>query len=85
VETTGGGGWGDPLDREVAAVELDLKQGKVSPEAAERDYGVVPGDPGATTALRARLKDGREVPAMFDRGPGYAQLAGGQAEAAVDR
>jgi N-methylhydantoinase B len=85
VETTGGGGWGDPLDREVAAVELDLKQGKVSPEAAERDYGVVPGDPGATTALRARLKDGREVPAMFDRGPGYAQLARGQAEAAVDR
>ncbi len=85
VETTGGGGWGDPLERDVAAVELDVRQGKVSTEAAERDYGVVPGDPSATAALRSRRKDERGEPAMFDRGPGYVELSGGQHEAAVDR
>jgi N-methylhydantoinase B len=41
IRTTGGGGWGDPLDRDPDAVLLDVVQGKVSREAAERDYGVV--------------------------------------------
>jgi N-methylhydantoinase B len=41
IETTGGGGWGDPLAREPSRVALDVRQGKVSPEAATRDYGVV--------------------------------------------
>jgi N-methylhydantoinase B len=41
IETTGGGGWGDPLAREPWRVALDVRQGKVSPEAATRDYGVV--------------------------------------------
>ena len=41
VETTGGGGWGDPLDREPELVLLDVMQGKISPEAARNDYGVV--------------------------------------------
>jgi N-methylhydantoinase B len=40
-ETCGGGGWGDPLAREPWRVALDVRQGKVSPEAATRDYGVV--------------------------------------------
>ena len=31
VETTGGGGWGDPLEREPELVLLDVMQGKVSP------------------------------------------------------
>jgi N-methylhydantoinase B len=37
----GGGGWGDPLERDLAAIEWDLRQGYVSREAAARDYGVV--------------------------------------------
>ena len=41
IRTTGGGGWGDPVDRDPAAVLRDVVQGKVSREAAERDYGVV--------------------------------------------
>lgn len=36
----GGGGFGDPLQREVEAVERDVRRGYVSIEAAERDYGV---------------------------------------------
>jgi N-methylhydantoinase B len=41
IRTTGGGGWGDPLDREVDAVVRDVRWAKVSPAAAEADYGVV--------------------------------------------
>jgi N-methylhydantoinase B len=85
IETTGGGGWGDPLERAVEAVELDVRQGKVSAEAAERDYGVLVGDAAATAELRERLRAERPPPGMFDRGPGYAQLSGGRTEADVDR
>ncbi len=41
IRTTGGGGWGDPLDRPVADVLRDVQWGKVSIEAARSDYGVV--------------------------------------------
>jgi N-methylhydantoinase B len=37
----GGGGWGDPLDREPAKVLDDVLDELVSPAAAEREYGVV--------------------------------------------
>ena len=37
----GGGGWGDPLERDPARVLDDVLNEKVSPQAAEQDYGVV--------------------------------------------
>ena len=37
----GGGGWGDPLDRDPQAVLDDVLDEFVSVEGAERDYGVV--------------------------------------------
>jgi N-methylhydantoinase B len=37
----GGGGWGDPLDRDPQAVLDDVLDEYVSIEGAERDYGVV--------------------------------------------
>jgi len=37
----GGGGYGDPLERDAALVERDLNHGYVDREVAERDYGVV--------------------------------------------
>jgi N-methylhydantoinase B len=40
LETPGGGGWSDPLARDRAAVERDVRLGYVSRAAAERDYGV---------------------------------------------
>jgi N-methylhydantoinase B len=85
VETTGGGGWGDPLEREVSRVVLDVVQGKVSARAAREEYGVVltsspDGETGhdapATAALRRRLGEARGRPPFFDRGPGYRRLAG---------
>ena len=39
--TGGGGGWGDPLRRDPAAVAADVRNGFVSAEAARRDYSVV--------------------------------------------
>ncbi len=37
----GGGGFGDPLERALEAVELDLNLGYISRATAERDYGAV--------------------------------------------
>jgi N-methylhydantoinase B len=41
LETPGGGGLGDPFERDPAKVLGDVAQGYVSPQRAERDYGVV--------------------------------------------
>jgi N-methylhydantoinase B len=41
VRTTGGGGWGDPIAREVGDVVRDVRWGKVSVRGARDDYGVV--------------------------------------------
>ena len=39
--TNGGGGWGDPLERDPERVKQDVRDEYVSPEGARRDYGVV--------------------------------------------
>ncbi|GAA2163364.1 N-methylhydantoinase B [Humibacillus xanthopallidus] len=93
IRTTGGGGWGDPLDRPLDDVERDLRWGKVSFEGARRDYGVVSTgsiddpvvDADASERLRAQLRSERsgDQP-FFDRGPGYAALAEGRTTAEVD-
>jgi N-methylhydantoinase B len=93
IRTTGGGGWGDPLDRDPAAVVRDVLWGKVSRTAAAQDYGVVvigsqdapEVDVTATEQLRAQLQAERPtVRPFFDRGPGYATLAAGATSAEVD-
>jgi len=38
--TAGGGGHGDPKDRDPEAVREDVREGYVSPEAAENVYGI---------------------------------------------
>jgi N-methylhydantoinase B len=95
IRTTGGGGWGDPLDRDPAAVAADVRDGKVSAAAAYDDYGVVLAgeaepvpDGEATAARRAAMRTEREAAGptpFFDRGPGYPRLAGGAETAPVDR
>jgi N-methylhydantoinase B len=83
--TTGGGGWGDPLEREPERVLQDVVDGKVSEQAARSDYGValehsgddVTIDVAATRSLRDNMRAARTDPlAMIDRGPGYAALRG---------
>jgi N-methylhydantoinase B len=41
MDSSGGGGFGDPLARDPAAVAADLAEGYVTPTAAEAVYGVV--------------------------------------------
>jgi N-methylhydantoinase B len=93
IRTTGGGGWGDPLDRPVDDVLRDLRWGKVSMAGARADYGVVvTGDADdpvldgqGSAALRAELRSARTGNApFFDRGPGYARLTSGARAADVD-
>ncbi|WP_131103699.1 hydantoinase B/oxoprolinase family protein [Ornithinimicrobium sufpigmenti] len=92
IRTTGGGGWGDPLDRPVEEVERDLRWGKVSFDGAREDYGVVASgtkdepaiDTAATEELRASIRAERGEQPFFDRGPGYARLSGGATSADVD-
>jgi N-methylhydantoinase B len=39
IHTPGGGGFGLPSERSIAAIAADLKDGIISADAAERDYG----------------------------------------------
>jgi N-methylhydantoinase B len=41
LDTPGGGGYGDPAARPAERVLADIREGYVSAEAAERDYGVM--------------------------------------------
>jgi N-methylhydantoinase B len=64
LDAPGGGGHGDPLAREPQQVLDDLREGNVSREAAERDYGVVVApdgrdwtiDAAATAARRKQMQ-----------------------------
>jgi N-methylhydantoinase B len=74
VWTTGGGGYGDPLERDPAAVLDDVLDAKVGVEAAAERYGVVVRDSKldqpATAALRERLLAERgPIAWTIDRGP----------------
>jgi N-methylhydantoinase B len=70
-EVAGGGGWGDPLERDPALVVHDVLNEFVSPRAAREDYGVVlAGEPpavdeAATAVLRQEMRarrNGQPVP-----------------------
>jgi N-methylhydantoinase B len=41
VRTGGGGGWGEPLERDAARVRADVIEEMVSRRVAEEQYGVV--------------------------------------------
>jgi N-methylhydantoinase B len=59
IRSGGGGGYGSPLERPIAAVQEDVRQGYVSVKAAQEFYGVVIDpdtlevDQAATQRLRA--------------------------------
>jgi N-methylhydantoinase B len=71
-EVAGAGGYGDPLERDPAAVARDVRNEVVSRDAARADYGVVIDDEGrieaqATERLRAERRRQRgwtSVPAV---------------------
>jgi N-methylhydantoinase B len=79
VITSGGGGWGNPLQRPAARVLDDVLDGFVSVDQAAGDYGVILNaeeiavDDGATRALREKLAGPR---GMFHRGEFFGGPAG---------
>ena len=79
-EVAGAGSWGDPLERDPAAVLTDVRNDFVSRRGAREDYGVVLAgtplavDPEATAALRQQLRAAREwgeIP-VYNRDPALA-------------
>src|SRR5690606_36636062 len=77
--TWGGGGWGDPLDRDPDLVALEVRRRLVTPEGA-RAYGVVVTEEGivyrsATEQLRAEMRAERrgDLP-VFNFGPDIETL-----------
>lgn len=82
--STGGGGYGNPLERDPEEVRIDVRDGLVSLESAEADYGVGL-DPAtlevnyeATEKLRKELAQGQKnepiVPTTADYATYYKQL-----------
>ena len=76
--TWGGGGWGDPYERDPELVAKEADRGLVTREGGRR-YGVVLDDDlgvdvVATEKLRARLREQRGEPAVFDFGPPIEEL-----------
>jgi len=66
LKTGGGGGYGDPLKRDVARVLSDVMNGYITVEQAKQDYGVVIDrgmevDYNATKYLRERLEAQRSA------------------------
>jgi N-methylhydantoinase B len=76
--TPGGGGWGDPLEREIELVRMDVIRRLVTIGRAEKDYGVVMDpdthevDVSATAKLRKEIAEERGPTKLIDRGP-YAE------------
>lgn len=78
--TWGGGGWGDPLERDAELVATEVAQGLVSEDGAGR-YGVVLLDNGsvdttATESLRDEIRSTRKPLEIFDFGPDIETLRG---------
>ena len=65
MRSSGGGGFGDPLERDPRLVQGDIAEGRVSPGSARRIYGVVTGpdglNVGTTAALRAGMRRDRTL------------------------
>jgi len=75
--TWGGGGWGDPLERDPQLVLADVKRVLATAEGA-RDYGVVikdgAVDAAATEKLRAEMHAARGEVGVFNTGPSIDEL-----------
>jgi N-methylhydantoinase B len=78
-DTWGGGGWGDPYQRDPAAVVFDVDAGLVTAAGARANYGVVLRKDGsldekATTALRSKLAKKRGKTQVFNFGGTIPEL-----------
>ena len=79
IQSTGGGGYGDPLERDPQAVLQDVLSDLLSPRTAAAEYGVlvVDGaiDVSATRELRLRMREKRGAISSTDIDFGPSRLA----------
>ena len=61
VRTGGGGGWGDPMQRDPELVRADVMEELVSREAAREQYGVVLRDDFSIDEDATKKQRGRRV------------------------
>jgi N-methylhydantoinase B len=72
--TAGGGGWGDPLERDPMRTRNDVARRLMTERKAREDYGVVLTGPKldvdhrATDELRDSMRRNRKAPKLFDFG-----------------
>jgi N-methylhydantoinase B len=78
ITSGGGGGFGNPAERDTAAVLRDLREGKISVAAARSQYGVVVTDAGvdeaATSAARAAMSATEGFYTLCDNRTAYEQV-----------
>ena len=80
IMTPGGGGWGDPLDREPERVLQDVRLGQVSLDSARHDYGILIDRnsmkvlEGKTVQERKKLRLSRAPLRIIDRGERFRDL-----------
>ena len=88
VTWQGGGGWGDPLERDAGAVGRDVAAAWISPEAARKIYGVIVKeggvDIGASGRERRKIREIRvgefaTDPSKFSKG----EIAGAISESLI--
>ncbi|NYZ12261.1 hydantoin utilization protein B [Azospirillum sp. RWY-5-1] len=86
IRSAGGGGRGDPLEREPWRVARDVERGYVSAEAARRDYGVILRDGVPDEVATAAERAIRPKPAgFFHFGPERSGYEAQWTPAAYDR
>ena len=72
--TAGGGGWGDPLERDIKRTRDDVARRLMSETKAREEYGVVLTGSGldidrrATEEMRDSMSRNRKTPKLFDFG-----------------
>ena len=72
--TAGGGGWGDPLERDIKRTRDDVARRLMSETKAREEYGVVLTGSGhdidrrATEEMRDSMRRNRKTPKLFDFG-----------------
>jgi N-methylhydantoinase B len=87
--TAGGGGWGDPLERDAMRTRDDVARKLMSETKAREEYGVVLTGSGleldrrATDELRASMKRNRKTPKLFDFGERKATVSTNRAAQVV--
>ena len=64
LELPGGGGYGNPRERDAERIAADVRNGLVSPEAAERLYGAIIGEDGRVDVARTRAN--RQAPVFAE-------------------